>query len=508
MTREAFQERDLAHLSARDIPIEEAEAQLSLLRTPPPAIVLDRPCTVGDGITQLQASEQDALSARGEAAAAAGRVMKFVPASGAATRMFHDLIAALGSDRRPSSSPAARTLFESIDRFAFGAELRKRSGVIGRPKNEEEERQVLRTLLGDLGCAELPKGLVPFHSGDRPRTAFEEHLLEATRYARGSDGTCRIHFTIAPGVRHRFEACLRELAPSIEAREGVKLLVSFSEQQPATDTIALDAEGRPFRTADGTLLFRPAGHGALIRNLQDLAGDIVVIKNIDNVVPDEASHEVVRWKRMLIGVLATVQTEVFDRLERCHASSGSSSTIDEALEFAAQQFARIAQGPLNTSEARRDFAIDALDRPLRICGVVPNHGEPGGAPFWVLDEDGGMSRQIVESSQVNATDARQINIFNSATHFNPVDLVCGLRNWEGKPFDLARFVDPARVFLSSKTHEGRQLRALERPGLWNGAMAGWNTIFVEVPAATFAPVKTVLDLLRPQHQPIERASST
>ena len=502
MTRGAFQERDLAHLAARDIAIEEAEAQLALLKTPPPAIVLDRPCTIGDGITQLQLSEQDALLPAGDSAAAAGRVMKFVPASGAATRMFNDLIAALNSDARPSSFAPVKTLFDSIDRFAFGAELRQRSGVLGQPADDEQERVILRTLLGDMGCAELPKGLVPFHGNDHPRTAFEEHLLEATRYARASDGRCRIHFTVAPGVRHRFEACLKELAPAIERRTGARLEVTFSEQHPSTDTVALDANGHPFRMADGTLLFRPAGHGALIRNLQDIDGDIVVIKNIDNVVPDEASGEVARWKRVLIGLLATVQADVFRLLARCHVSNCPDSTLDEAIALAGRRFGRAPRGPLNDSEAREHFIIDALDRPMRVCGVVPNEGEPGGAPFWVTGEDGATSAQVVEASQVNTLDARQRQIFQSATHFNPVDLVCGLKNWEGKPFNLARFVDPARVFLSSKSHEGRELRALERPGLWNGAMSGWNTIFVEVPAATFAPVKTVLDLLRTQHQPL------
>ena len=501
MTRGEFQERDHDHFRARGIAAEDAEAQLALLRTPPPAIVLDRPCTIGDGITQLETSETERLLLAGEQAAAAGRVMKFVPASGAATRMFRDLVAALQADARPSSQPAVVEFFKSLNLFAFGADLRHRSGVSARPKDEQEERAILRTLLTDMQCAELPKGLVPFHRVDRPRTAFEEHLLEATKYARSSDGTCHVHFTVAADALARFEAAVRELAPAIERQRNARLVVTFSEQHPSTDTVALDADGQPFRASDGTLLFRPAGHGALINNLQNVAGDIVVIKNIDNVVPDEHSDEVVRWKRLLIGVLATVQDEVFHVLAQCEREDCDEPVLDRALMLARQRFARVPATPLTDVEAKRAFIRSALNRPLRICGVVRNEGEPGGAPFWVVGSDGQTTAQIVESSQVNTRDARQAEIFNSSTHFNPVDLVCGMRNWKGEPFDLDTFVDPSTVFFASKSHEGRELLALERPGLWNGAMAGWNTIFVEVPAATFAPVKTVLDLLRPQHQP-------
>jgi hypothetical protein len=510
MRPEEFLEADLEQFEAYGISLEEIEAQLSLLRTPPPPIVLDRPCTIGDGITQLHRSDYERLLATGNQAAASGRVTKFVPASGAATRMFKDLIAALQGDERPSSLPAVHDFLASLDLFPFGAELRQRSGVMTEPESEAEERAMLRTLLEDMQCAALPKGLVPFHRAEQPRTAFEEHLLEGTRYARASDGTSRMHFTVGRDVRDRFETALRELAPAIERQSDARLVVTFSEQRPSTDTIALDDSGRPFRAAAGQLLLRPSGHGALLRNLQDTDGDIVVIKNIDNVVPDERSSEVVRWKRLLIGLLASVQEEVFQILAECQHPGCSEPTLDRAIAFARERFARVPTGALTDAAARREFVWDALDRPLRICGVVRNEGEPGGAPFWVRGTDGRISVQIVESSQVNAQDARQQQIFMNATHFNPVDLVCGLKNWVGLPFQLDKFVDPSMVFLSSKSHEGRELRALERPGLWNGAMAGWNTICVEVPAETFAPVKTVLDLLRPQHQstsePIPRAT--
>jgi hypothetical protein len=379
--------------------------------------------------------------------------MKFVPASGAATRMFKDLIAALANEAPPSATEAGGTFFDRLDEFPFAAELRRRAHLTGSIASEAQERQVLTTLLEDMRYATLPKALIAFHRvSGVVRTAFEDHLLEATRYARAADGTTRVHFTVPPEFRDEFIALLARVRSGIERATGTSLDVIFSEQHPSTDTIAAASDGAPFRNADGSLLFRPAGHGALLRNLQHLDADLVVIKNIDNVLPFEASAEVVRWKQLLIGYLLQL------------------------------------------------LANEAPDRPVRVCGVVRNEGEPGGAPFWVRDATGHVTSQIVESSQVDLTDAAQRGIFESSTHFNPVDVVCAIRKPDGTMHDLSAFVDPSAVFLSKKSHEGRDLIALERPGLWNGAMARWRTVFVEVPAATFAPVKTVFDLLRPQHQ--------
>jgi Domain of unknown function (DUF4301) len=450
--RAEFSDTDRADLHARGIPIDEGARQLRLLREHPPAIRLERPCTPGDGIVRLDASRHRELLAAGERAAADGRITKFVPASGAATRMFKDMIEALNGGARPSQSPAGRTFFERLDQFPFSHELRQRAGIAGVIVTEADERTILRTLLHDMRYAELPKALIPFHRGRTVRTAFEEHLLEATQYGRARDGRTRVHFTVAPEFREEFQRLLHALVPGIASDTGARVDVGFSDQHASTDTLALGNDAQPFRTGDGRLLFRPAGHGALLQNLQALAGDLVVIKNIDNIVPFEQSQDVVHWKRLLIGYLATLLAE------------------------------------------------HAADRPLRVCGVVKNEGEPGGAPFWVVDRDGRRAKQIVESSQVDLHDPDQRRIFESSTHFNPVDLVCALRAPSGEQFDLAEFVDPSAVFLSKKTHEGRELTALERPGLWNGAMAHWHTVFVEVPAATFAPVKTVFDLLRPQHQ--------
>jgi hypothetical protein len=451
--RSDFTDADCAQLEARGISLGEAQRQLQLLREQPPKMRLERPCTVGDGIVSLDASQHERLLEAGRAAAANGRVSKFVPASGAATRMFKDLIAALDAAARPSQTPAGRTFFDRLDAFPFSEELRQRSGLPGAIASDAAERAVLRTLLHDMRYADLPKALIPFHRGTRVRTAFEEHLLEGADYGRARDGTTRMHFTVAPEFHAEFERALRELTPRVrQETKGAELSVGFSDQRASTDTLALASDQRPFRTGDGALLFRPAGHGALLQNLQALDADLVVIKNIDNVVPFEHRHEVVRWKKLLIGYLATL----------------------------------LGDAP--------------ADRPTRVCGVVKNEGEPGGAPFWVVDREGRRSQQIVESSQVDLTDQAQRQIFESSTHFNPVDLVCALQSPTGDRFTLERYVDPSAVFLSKKTHEGRELTALERPGLWNGAMGLWHTVFVEVPAATFAPVKTVFDLLRPQHQ--------
>lgn len=497
-----FTSEDHAQFAQRQVRPEAAAAQLELLRNPPPAIVLERPATAGDGIVRLTNDQQAALIDRGDAAAAAGRVMKFVPASGAATRMFKDLIAALADPKLPSHSPAAREFFERLDSFPFANELRRLSGVSGMPRDEGEERALLRTMLETMEYAKLPKGLIPFHrTAGEVRTAFVEQLLEGTRYARADDETCRMHFTVAPEWRDEFERSLGEAAPKIEARRrGTRLDVTFSEQHPSTDTLASGDDGQPFRTADGALLFRPGGHGALLHNLDASSGDIVVVKNIDNILPDESSAEVVRWKRVLIGLLTGIQHEAHEFLAACASDAVAEPLLDRGIAFAMLHFSRQPASALTTREEKRAWLIDALDRPLRVCGVVKNEGEPGGAPFWVRAQDGSSSVQIVESSQVDMKSADQVRIFKSSTHFNPVDIICALRSHDGRNYELDRFVDRSAVFMSRKSHEGRDLTALELPGLWNGAMAFWNTICVEVPASTFAPVKTVFDLLRPQHQ--------
>ncbi|MBM3752112.1 MAG: DUF4301 family protein [Acidimicrobiia bacterium] len=488
---------DLAQLAAVGIEPDVAAAFLNLLRHPPPPIALVRPATLGDGIARISASDEtdtEALLTGAASAAAAGRVMTFVPASGAATRMFSDLTSALQDRRQPSESPAVREFFARLADFPFRDALRQRCGLA--PGTDADERLVLHTLLVECRLSALPKALVPFHRGARVRTAFEEHLREASRYTRDADDVSRVHFTIPTDTLASFESSLAAVRPLVEADgQNVRLSVTFSTQQPATDTLALDDQGRPLRRADGALVLRPSGHGALLQNLQDSGGDILVVKNIDNVLPSDASDEVVHWKRLLIGYLARLQATVFAHLHGITVPSPSPADVDAARAFAAAQFGRVV-----SADAPASDITAALHRPLRVCGVVRNDGEPGGAPFWVRHADGRESLQIVEPAQVALDDPEQARLFARATHFNPVDLICGLRGYDGRPFELASFVDPHTAFVTRKTVDGRPITALERPGLWNGSMAGWNTVFVEVPGSTFAPVKTVFDLLRPQHQ--------
>jgi hypothetical protein len=361
---------------------------------------------------------------------------------------------------------------------------------------------ILDALLGadGLGYADLPKGLVRFHRAvPEARTPFQEHLVEAASYARDGEGVARVHFTVAADHRERFEGALRSARPRFEEGLHVRLEAGFSEQSPSTDTLALDAAGVPLRDVDGGLVFRPAGHGALLGNLSGLGGDVVLIKNIDNVVPDTRRAPTIRWKKVLGGFLVERQREISLRVARLRSPAVEAWALDEAANFAKRVLGR-APAAGEDREARRLALLAQLDRPVRACGVVRNDGEPGGGPFWVRHPDGSVTRQIIESAQVDGSDEEQREIFRSASHFNPVDLACGMRDAAGEPFDLERFVDPAASIVTRKAVDGSEVTVLERPGLWNGAMAGWITFFVEVPSETFAPVKTVFDLLRPEHQ--------
>lgn len=501
---------DHAQLAAMGIPPDAATDQLARLRRPPAPIRLLRAATIGDGIEQFTPArhlEADDLIDRGDAAALAGRVVKFVPACAAATRMFKDLIHAHQGTRAPSETPAGREFFARLDEFPFAAELRRRTGISHRPASEDEERLVLGALFQHLNMAELPQALVPFHHVDRPRTAFEEHLLEGTRYTRDMRGVCRLHFAVSGDARDLFDATLAQLRPHVEAqRRGTTLAVTFSVQLKATDTLAVDERGLPCRTEDGTLLVLPSGHGALLQNLQDCGGDLVVIKGIDNVLPDEASSEVVRWNRLLIGYLARLQEEVFTHVAALSVPNPSADVLDAAREFAAGRFARTV--PAGPNQTVRQALVVALRRPLRVCGVVRGEGEPGGAPFWVCDAAGHESLQIIEPAQVDADDPDQVRIFRSATHFNPVDLVCGLKGHDGTPFVLAQFVDPDTALVTRCRAGVREVGSVERPGLWTGSMAGWNTACVEMPSSTFASVRTVFDLIGPKHQRARPAHAT
>jgi len=484
-----------------------------MFRDPPGSVELARPCTVGDGIVRLTAEEIPELHALQEEAAAASRFQKFVPASGAASRMFKDLIhfqrgagnrltrdeisaAAEAGDSRASVLIA---FLAGLDRFAFRDELRRLAAA-------DDHRQILTALLTSAGLdyETAPKGLLKFHMyPEGGRTPFEEQLVEAALYVKDATGTGRLHLTVSPEHRDRFASRFFEVREIYEQRYGVRFEVDYSLQKPSTDTLAVDMENRPLRDDKGGLLFRPGGHGALIENLNELYGDLVYVKNIDNVQPDHLKQAVLHWKKALGGYLVKLQRETYDRIRKLRERKPSLDDLEEAIQFAGNRLLVALNGrldPLSPAD-RRSFMIDRLDRPLRVCGVVPNTGEPGGGPFWVRHMDGTLSKQIVEVTQIDISNGGQRDLLRAATHFNPVDLVCALRNEEGRPYDLNGYVDDEAVMISSKSAGGLELKALERPGLWNGGMAKWNTVLVETPLETFSPVKSVLDLLRDEHQP-------
>jgi len=489
----SFSPQDQEQIEARGLTVAEAERQLRDLREGFPPVDLDRPATRGDGIVGIEPAEMPGLMEAYQAAQRPGRVMKFVPASGAASRMFSDLLRARHAGRDPQPGSPAATFLDRVEEFAFASQLDAVLRRRGTDLAHADGISILAALLDDdgLALAARPKGLVPFHHHpDGPRTPFEEHVEEAIRLTLDHAGRGRIHFTVPAAFRDAIHAHLRD---TIAAR-GVDLAVELSVQEPATDTLALGDDDRPLRDDAGRLVFRPGGHGALLGNLESTGGDLVTLKNIDNVVPDRAKGDTVQYKALLGGLLARRQEQIHGHL---------AALADGADPTAAETFLTThcnrPLDPLDNPEARRARARDLLDRPLRVCGMVRNQGEPGGGPFWVRGRDGSLSLQVVEGAQVDTSRPEQAAILARATHFSPVDFLCALRDPRGRPYPLASFVDPETGFVSRKSKDGVQLRALERPGLWNGGMAHWNTILVEVPITTFSPVKTVLDLLRPEH---------
>ncbi|MFO1464210.1 MAG: DUF4301 family protein [bacterium] len=464
---------------------------------------LDRPCRVGDGIRKFNPEELVRLGARWDVEMEKGRGMKFVPASGAGTRMFQTWLKALHEEA--GVDPAA--VFVEIERYPFYGALREVMAGAGHSLEaglrHGHYRLILEFLLTPRGLnyAALPKGLIPFHSyPEGSRSPFEEHLVEAKAYLCDSEGHCRLHFTVSEEHEAAVRDLFRQVLPRHE-RDGLHFAVELSTQKKSTDTIAADSMNRPFRDREGRLLFRPAGHGALLQNLEAVGGDIVFLKNIDNVAPDSKKADTILYKKAMAGHLVEIQETCFHYLRRLEAGKMTAAEVAEAEAFASGALSASLppDWPERSGDARRSWLFERLNRPLRVCGMVPNQGDPGGAPFWAKETEGGFSLQIVESAQVDPSDPDQARIFQSSTHFNPVDLVCGLRDFRGRSFPLSDFVDPEAGFLSEKSHQGQVLRALELPGLWNGGMARWNTVFVEVPAPTFTPVKRVEDLLRPEH---------
>ena len=453
----------------------------------------------GRGIKVLSEAETWNAADYYDKAPVAGKC-KFVPASGAASRMFKDMFAGLdkleAGEDLPADAPGAK-LAARIKDFAFYS-----PEVFGEPADSAEYRKkALAALLREpgLGYGSKPKGVLKFHRyAGEVRTAMAEHLVEAADYMRGADGICNLVFTISPEHQSLFEAALASVKDKFEARYGVKYNITFTYQDKATDTIAVDMENEPFRTETGELLFRPAGHGALIYNLNKVEEELVSIKNIDNVAHEKLLPTTSLYKKVLMGEALKLRDRIFDYLRRLDREL-SPALCDEIEAFLDKELC-VKMPAAASFEARAEALRAKLDRPIRVCGMVRNEGEPGGGPYIIEGSDGSTSLQVLESVQIPKDDPKAMAAMSGATHFNPVDLVCLLRDYKGNRFDLLKRVDADAGFMSSKSYQGRELKALEMPGLWNGAMSDWNTLFVEVPVETFNPVKVVLDLLRPAHQ--------
>ena len=476
-----FAEQDLLQIREHGLTPEAVELQIENFKRGFPYLKVVKAASPGDGIVVASPERIAAAVERYDRSLSGRRVVKFVPASGAATRMFKELFEFVNEGKR---GPGIDRLLDNIGKFAFWPELKALL-----PAGADDRTVVSAIVNRGLNYGSRPKGLVTFHSyPEGSRKAVEEHLAEGAMYA-AADGVVRIHFTVSPEHMEGFRALLDEKVPLYGKRFGVTYEISFSVQKPSTDTVAVNPDNTLFRTDEGKLLFRPAGHGALIENLDEIDADIIFIKNIDNVTTDALKGDTVTYKKALAGMLVDLQERAFGYLRGLEAGTADPA---EAAAFIEKELC-------TKLPERYDAALLAaiLDRPIRLCGMVRNEGEPGGGPVWVATPDVTQSLQIAESSQISPDD---LPLMKSATHFNPVDLVCGVKNARGGKFDLRRYTDPETGFISSKSSGGRELRAQELPGLWNGAMAKWNTVFVDVPISTFSPVKVVQDLLRPQHQ--------
>ena len=500
-----LKENDIKQIEERGASPKLVEGQIESFKKGFPWMKIVGPATPERGIAVLSPAEVEDAAAYYEKATIAGKC-KFVPASGAASRMFKDMFSGLaaleeGKDLAPDA-PGSKFAARIKD-FAFYD-----PALFGEPEDSAAYRKdVLAKLLTDKGLAygAKPKGVLKFHRYPAEvRTALAEHFVEAQEYMRNADGSCNLIVTISPEHRPLFEAAVAEIKEAYEARYGVRYNITFTYQDKATDTVAVDPENKPFRKEDGSLLFRPAGHGALIYNLNKVDEEVVSIKNIDNVSHEKLLSVTTTWKKVLLGEALRLRDKIFAYLRAFDALKDLNSPEAYNLCNEVENFldkALCVQLPLTRSvEERVALLRSKLDRPIRVCGMVRNEGEPGGGPFVIAGKDGATSLQILESVQINPDDAGAQSALARATHFNPVDLVCCLRNYKGEKFDLLKHVDPEAGFISSKSYQGRELKALELPGLWNGAMSDWNTLFVEVPLETFNPVKVVLDLLRPAHQ--------
>ncbi|MFH2140957.1 MAG: DUF4301 family protein [Bacteroidota bacterium] len=509
-----FTSADLEQIESKGIVLKTIENQIEYFKSGFPYLKLRKAATIGDGILKVDDEKASEYVKLYDELSKKLNILKFVPASGAASRMFKDLYAFLDlyNGKREGyndfmNSNGLNTItkfFLNIDKFAFHNDLKK---LFENDSTDLEfhvkfmnYEKILNSLLESEGLnyGHLPKGLLKFHIyQESERTAIEEHLVEGVLYAKNSNGKVNIHFTISPEHSELVKSLIDSKINEYENKYSVSFDISYSIQKSSTDTIAVNLENELFRNLDNSLLFRPGGHGALIENLNDLDADLVFIKNIDNVVPDYLKSDTIKYKKIIAGVLIEYQRQINFYIDKIK-DSPTNELIIEIENFLKNDLCFILPDKIADKVS---YLKEKLDRPLRVCGMVKNEGEPGGGPYWAFNNDGSVSLQIVESSQIDFSVPDQKSIFEKASHFNPVDLVCSLKNSDGEEYDLKKFIDYQTGFISKKSKDGKELKALELPGLWNGAMADWNTIFVEVPISTFNPVKTIIDLLKKEHQP-------
>ena len=501
---------DLEQLKAKGISEKQIEEQLACFVKGFPYLEIAASASVEKGIMVIDKEAQASYMEAWDAYLAKNKkIVKFVPASGAASRMFKNLYEFLSADYQEPTTAFEQKFFNEITKFAFykalNAKCEQNTGKdIQALIAAGEYKEIVANLLEAKGLnyGQLPKGLRLFHTYPASvRTAMEEHLAEGAMYAKNNAGEVNIHFTVSPEHQALFEQLVAEKAGEYEDQFSVKYDVSFSIQKPSTDTVAAAMDNTPFRDKNGKLLFRPGGHGALIENLNDVDADVVFIKNIDNVVPDSFKCATVIYKKVIAGVLVSLQQKIFHYLELIEGGKYTHEQVEEMIHFLQDDLCVKNPDTKLLEDAELILYIKGkLERPLRVCGMVKNVGEPGGGPFLAVNPDGTISLQVLESSQIDMKDPAKKAMFEKGTHFNPVDLVCALKNHKGEKYNLPEYVDKNTGFISFKSKDGRELKALELPGLWNGAMSNWNTVFVEVPIETFNPVKTVNDLLRPEHQ--------
>ena len=513
-----FTAADQEQIKERGGSLPEILSQISHFKKGFPYLKAVEAAGIGNGITRLSDAECAGLISFYESKLAEGTIpVKFVPASGAASRMFQSLFSfqeeALTNDEAElllgqEQYNIVNQFFGKLSEFAFYPLLEEQLGSLTDRNGRIKYTEILRAVLSPEGLnyGFLPKGLLDFHMyAGISRTPAEEHLVEGALYGADANGIVRIHFTVSPEHLQLFKAKCEAAARIFEERYEVKYEIGFSEQKPSTDTIAVDEKDEPFRTTEGKLFFRPGGHGALLENLNDLQADLIFVKNIDNVVPDRLKDDTIKYKKALAGLLLKCQQQVFSNLVLLEKPDLlTDKQIDGMLEFLEKDLCTLSSPHtgMNDRESKIRYLADKLNRPVRVCGMVKNEGEPGGGPFWAIQPDGTTTLQVVESSQIDLKNTKQAAIAARASHFNPVDLVCGVRNYKGEKFNLPEFRDPETGFISYKSKDGKPLKAQELPGLWNGAMSDWITLFAEVPPVTFNPVKTVNDLLRAEHQPL------